>query len=52
MPVKRAKAKATFRQPLSGAELEAELALPEAEMNEDVLKAAVLYTNRAPLLLV
>lgn len=50
-PVKKAKAKATFGQPLSGAELEAELALPEAEMNEEVLKATVLYTNRAPLLL-
>ncbi|EUC47369.1 hypothetical protein COCMIDRAFT_35059 [Bipolaris oryzae ATCC 44560] len=52
-PVKKAKAKAkaTFGQPLSGAELEAELALPAAEMNEEVLKATVLYTNRAPLLL-
>ncbi|XP_014556016.1 hypothetical protein COCVIDRAFT_100844 [Bipolaris victoriae FI3] len=51
LPVKKAKSKATFGQPLSGAELEAELALPEAETNEEALTATVLYTNRAPLLL-
>jgi hypothetical protein len=50
-PVKKAKAKATFGQPLSGAELEATLALPEPEMNEEILKSTVLYTNRAPLVL-
>lgn len=48
-PVKRTKP--TYGQPLNGAALEASLALPDPEMNEDVLKAAVLYTNRAPLVL-
>lgn len=43
--------KTTYGQPLNGAALEASLALPIPEMNEDVLKATVLYTNRAPLVL-
>jgi len=45
------KAKATYGQPLSGADLEASLALPEAELDEEMLKSTVLYTNRAPLVL-
>ncbi|USP74098.1 putative impact protein [Curvularia clavata] len=48
-PAKRTKP--TYGQPLTGAALEASLALPDPEMNEDVLKATVLYTNRAPLVL-
>ena len=45
------KAKPTFGQPLSGADLEASLALPEPELDEGILKSTVLYTNRAPLVL-
>ncbi|CAA9966347.1 hypothetical protein PTMSG1_09706 [Pyrenophora teres f. maculata] len=45
------KAKPTYGQPLSGADLEASLALPESELDEELLKSAVLYTNRAPLVL-
>ncbi|EDU51561.1 hypothetical protein PtrSN002B_006459 [Pyrenophora tritici-repentis] len=45
------KAKPTYGQPLSGADLEASLALPEPELDEEILKSTVLYTNRAPLVL-
>lgn len=45
------KVKPTYGQPLSGADLEASLALPEPELDEEILKSTVLYTNRAPLVL-
>ncbi|RMZ71489.1 impact [Pyrenophora seminiperda CCB06] len=45
------KAKPTYGQPLSGADLEASLALPEPQLDEEMLKSTVLYTNRAPLVL-
>ncbi|KAI4605040.1 hypothetical protein J4E83_010911 [Alternaria metachromatica] len=45
------KAKATYGQPLNGADLEASLALPEPELDEDILGSSVVYTNRAPLVL-
>jgi len=45
------KAKATYGQPLNGADLEASLALPEPELDEDILSSSVVYTNRAPLVL-
>jgi hypothetical protein len=45
------KAKPTYGQPLSGADLEASLALPEPELDEEKLKSAAIYTNRAPLVL-
>ncbi|KAH6858868.1 hypothetical protein BKA58DRAFT_346804 [Alternaria rosae] len=45
------KAKPSFGQPLNGADLEASLALPEPELDEDILSSSVVYTNRAPLVL-
>ncbi|KAI4917731.1 hypothetical protein J4E85_009823 [Alternaria conjuncta] len=45
------KARATYGQPLNGADLEASLALPEPELDEDILGSSVVYTNRAPLVL-
>jgi hypothetical protein len=45
------KAKASYGQPLNAAEFEASLALPDAELDEDVLKSAAVFTNRAPLVL-
>jgi hypothetical protein len=45
------KAKPVYGQPLNPAEFEASLALPEAERDETTLKGAVVYTNRAPLVL-
>lgn len=48
-PPKRVKS--LYGQPLSASDLEASLALPDAELEEDKLKSAVVYTNRAPLLL-
>jgi len=45
------KAKPTFGQPLDPPEVEASLALPEAELDEEKLKSTTLYTNRAPLVL-
>lgn len=45
------KAKPVYGQPLNPAEFEASLALPEAERDEMKLKGAVVYTNRAPLVL-
>ncbi|KAF3036437.1 hypothetical protein E8E12_004183 [Didymella heteroderae] len=45
------KIKPLYGQPLSPAEIEASLALPEAIHNEDVLKSKVIFTNRAPLVL-
>jgi hypothetical protein len=43
--------KPTYGQPLNAAELEASLALPEPELDEDKLNSTILYTNRAPLVL-
>ena len=40
-----------YGQPLSPAEIEASLALPEAIHNEDILKSKTIFTNRAPLVL-
>lgn len=45
------KPKAAYGQPLSAAELEASLALPEAERDVVKLENAVIFTNRAPLVL-
>jgi hypothetical protein len=45
------KPKALYGQPLNATELEASLALPEAERDEEILKSAVIYTNRAPVVL-
>jgi hypothetical protein len=45
------KAKPLYGQPLDPAELEASLALPEAKRDEDVIQSAVVFTNRAPLVL-
>lgn len=45
------KAKPLYGQPLDPAEFEASLALPEAERNEETLQSAVVFTNRAPLVL-
>lgn len=45
------KPKPRYGQPLNGADLEASLALPNPEMDEDILRSTVLYTNRAPLVL-
>ncbi|KAH7400910.1 hypothetical protein DE146DRAFT_478204 [Phaeosphaeria sp. MPI-PUGE-AT-0046c] len=45
------KPKAPYGQPLSAAELEASLALPEAERDVAKLENAVVFTNRAPLVL-
>ncbi|CAN9137057.1 unnamed protein product [Alternaria alternata] len=45
------RAKPTYGQPLNGADLEASLALPEPELDEKKVSPAVVYTNRAPLVL-
>lgn len=45
------KPKAPYGQPLSAAEVEASLALPEAERDVAKLENAVVFTNRAPLVL-
>ncbi|CAI9638123.1 unnamed protein product [Alternaria burnsii] len=45
------RAKPTYGQPLNGADLEASLALPEPELDEKKVSSAVVYTNRAPLVL-
>ncbi|CAN9097904.1 unnamed protein product [Alternaria alternata] len=45
------RAKPTYGQPLNGADLEASLALPEPELDEKKVSSAVIYTNRAPLVL-
>jgi|TARA_R110002003_G_scaffold121_23_gene10859 hypothetical protein len=45
------KAKPLYGQPLNPADLEASLALPEAIRDEEQLESAVVYTNRAPLVL-
>lgn len=45
------RAKPTYGQPLNGADLEASLALPEPELDEKKVGSAVVYTNRAPLVL-
>jgi hypothetical protein len=45
------KTKSVYGQPLNGADLEASLALPEPELEEETLSSAVIYTNRAPLVL-
>ncbi|KAJ4985644.1 hypothetical protein SVAN01_08819 [Stagonosporopsis vannaccii] len=45
------KLKQLYGQPLSPAEIEASLALPEAIYNEGVLESKAIFTNRAPLVL-
>ncbi|KAH7088153.1 hypothetical protein FB567DRAFT_468687, partial [Paraphoma chrysanthemicola] len=45
------KTKPSYGVPLSPAEMEASLALPEAVRDEERLRSAVVYTNRAPLVL-
>ncbi|EOA82388.1 hypothetical protein ACJQWK_04423 [Exserohilum turcicum] len=50
-PLPAKKTRPIHGQPLNGAQLEASLALPEPDMDEKVLRATVLYTNRAPLVL-
>jgi hypothetical protein len=45
------KIKSLYGPPLNPAELEASLALPGAERDEEILNSAVVYTNRAPLVL-
>ncbi|KAF2280257.1 uncharacterized protein EI97DRAFT_411373 [Westerdykella ornata] len=45
------KVKPYFGEPLSPAQLEASLALPEPCRDEEQLSAATIYTNRAPLVL-
>jgi hypothetical protein len=45
------KAKPSYGQPLNAAEVEASLALPEVERDEQTLRGSVIYTNRAPLVL-
>jgi hypothetical protein len=45
------KAKSIYSEPLNAADLEASLSLPEAIRDEEKLEAAVIYTNRAPLVL-
>ncbi|KAI8937115.1 hypothetical protein NX059_006329 [Plenodomus lindquistii] len=45
------KIKPLFNDPLNAKDLEASLTLPTPELNEATLKSAVLYTNRAPLVL-
>ena len=48
-PVKRAKP--SYGEPLSPAQLEDSLALPEVDVDEDELSKIVVRTNRAPLVL-
>lgn len=43
--------KPLFGRPLNPIQLEASLALPTPELDEEKLKATTLYTNRAPLVL-
>jgi hypothetical protein len=45
------KARSLYGQPLNATDLEASLALPEAERDEEKLKGTVIFTNRAPLVL-
>ncbi|CBY00101.1 hypothetical protein LEMA_P076900.1 [Plenodomus lingam JN3] len=45
------KIKPLFSDPMNASELEASLALPAPELDEEKLKATTLYTNRAPLVL-
>jgi hypothetical protein len=45
------KAKPIYGEPLNAADLEASLSLPEAIRNEELLEAAIVHTNRAPLVL-
>lgn len=45
------KAKPSYGEPLNPAQYEASLALPEAELDEAKLKEAVIFTNRAPLVI-
>lgn len=45
------RAKPSYGQPLNPADLEASLALPDAERDEQTLRATVVHTNRAPLVL-
>jgi hypothetical protein len=45
------KGKPSYGEPMDASTFEASLALPEAELDEDKLKEAVVYTNRAPLVL-
>jgi hypothetical protein len=45
------KARPQYGQPLNPADVEASLALPEAERDEQTLKRTVVFTNRAPLVL-
>ncbi|KAJ8106254.1 hypothetical protein OPT61_g9659 [Boeremia exigua] len=45
------KIKPLYGQPLSPAEIEASLALPEAIHNQDILNSKTIFTNRAPLVL-
>ncbi|KAF1830489.1 hypothetical protein BDW02DRAFT_572948 [Decorospora gaudefroyi] len=50
-PPKKRKQTITSLDPLTGPQIEASLALPAPVLNEEILKSAVIYTNRAPLLL-
>jgi hypothetical protein len=45
------RAKPVYGEPLNGADFEASLSLPEAIHDEEKLEAAIVYTNRAPLVL-
>jgi hypothetical protein len=45
------KTRSIYGEPLNPAEVEASLALPESERDEDTLRSAVVFTNRAPLVL-
>ena len=45
------KAKTSYGRPLSAAEFEASLELPDSERDESVLQSASVFTNRAPLVL-
>ncbi|KAL6711258.1 hypothetical protein ACN47E_005789 [Coniothyrium glycines] len=45
------KIKPPFGQTLNPTEFEASLTLPDSELDEEKLKAAVVFTNRAPLVL-
>lgn len=45
------KPKPLYGQPLDATEFEASLALPEPERDEEILQSAVVFTNRAPLVL-
>ncbi|KAF2818959.1 hypothetical protein CC86DRAFT_363331 [Ophiobolus disseminans] len=51
VPPSPKKAKPLYGQPLNPAEFETSLALPEAQRDEEVLRSAVVFTNRAPLVL-